>query len=546
MKKIIRFFVFTALLVTLAAAPAAGAAAAEFPAAPQKAGWVQNDEGQWKYSADGAVWTSGWKKISGSWYWFDSDGVMATGFTQVGEGLYSCFGSSSGKMLSNCWAQDAEGQWYWIGSSGYAITGWKKISGSWYWFNSDGVMATGFTKVGEGLYSCFGSSSGKMLSNCWAQDAEGSWYWIGSNGYAITGWKKVSGVWYYFDPSTRQMVTGTRRIGDSLYLFSDGGRMQAGCWVSQTVTDETILVNDEPYTHTVWYYYGSSGARYSGWLKYNGYWYYFNPVTWDDNGALTDDGRMVVRDDNIPGSGFVYDGKVYQVDSAGRWCASLWVKVESAKVDEEIPEGGVPDDESDASFTTTDWYYYDSTGTMVTGGWLKIGSSWYYFGADGKMYANREEKIGRVVYTFDANGHYTTQSEAGDGATAAQDRLVAEALKYEGCSYVYGGTTPGGFDCSGFVQYVYKQCGYSISRVASTQNRDGTWVSRSELQPGDIIVFYNSSYTGIGHVGLYIGNNQFIHARNSRYGVCIDSLSASDDGGYWSSHYYSARRIVSG
>ena len=107
--------------------------------------------------------------------------------------------------------------------------------------------------------------------------------------------------------------------------------------------------------------------------------------------------------------------------------------------------------------------------------------------------------------------------------------------------YVYGGTSPAGFDCSGFVYYVYKQCGYSITRTATAQNSDGRYVARSNLQPGDIIIFYNGYKSAIGHAGIYIGNNQFIHASSGGGRVMISSLSET----YYNTRFYSARRVVS-
>ncbi|MCD8088018.1 MAG: C40 family peptidase, partial [Oscillospiraceae bacterium] len=135
----------------------------------------------------------------------------------------------------------------------------------------------------------------------------------------------------------------------------------------------------------------------------------------------------------------------------------------------------------------------------------------------------------------------STASSLSSSSTSAGEAIVAEAKKYLGVSYVYGGTSPSGFDCSGLVYYVYKQCGYSITRTASSQNSDGTYVSRDNLQPGDIIVFYNSAMTAIGHVGIYIGDGQFIHASSGSGKVVISDLSST----YYNSHYYSARRIVS-
>lgn len=119
------------------------------------------------------------------------------------------------------------------------------------------------------------------------------------------------------------------------------------------------------------------------------------------------------------------------------------------------------------------------------------------------------------------------------------DAVAEYALTLKGCRYVYGGTTTSGFDCSGFVQYVYKQMGYSINRTSSSQYSNGVSVSKANLQPGDI-VFFSKSGNGITHVGIYIGNNEFIHASSPSTGVIISSLSSS----YYTSGYVGARRIV--
>lgn len=111
-----------------------------------------------------------------------------------------------------------------------------------------------------------------------------------------------------------------------------------------------------------------------------------------------------------------------------------------------------------------------------------------------------------------------------------------------GCRYVYGGTSPSGFDCSGFAQYVYKQFGVSINRTASAQMDNGASVSMSELQPGDL-VFFKKSGTGssrASHVGIYIGGGQFVHASSSKVGVIISNL----DSAYYTTGFVGARRIV--
>ncbi len=123
--------------------------------------------------------------------------------------------------------------------------------------------------------------------------------------------------------------------------------------------------------------------------------------------------------------------------------------------------------------------------------------------------------------------------------TATGAEIVAYAKKYLGYKYVYGGSTPSGFDCSGFTSYVYKHFGYSLLRSSSAQASNGKAVSKSELQAGDIVCFARSSGSKkVGHVGIYIGGGKFIHAANSRKGVIISNISG--DGFY----FVCARRVI--
>lgn len=112
--------------------------------------------------------------------------------------------------------------------------------------------------------------------------------------------------------------------------------------------------------------------------------------------------------------------------------------------------------------------------------------------------------------------------------------VVSYAKQFLGCKYVYGGTSPSGFDCSGFTQYVYKNFGVNLNRTAAAQYSNGQSVT--SLQAGDLVMFGKS---GINHVGIYIGGNSFIHAANKSQGVRIDTLST----GYYKTNYVGARRI---
>ena len=129
-----------------------------------------------------------------------------------------------------------------------------------------------------------------------------------------------------------------------------------------------------------------------------------------------------------------------------------------------------------------------------------------------------------------------------DSMTALQAQIVAYARSFLGCAYVYGGNGPKAFDCSGLTKYIYKHFGYTINRTATQQLKNGVPVSKENLQPGDL-VFFNSEGTGVNratHVGIYIGDGNFLHASNKRVGVTITSLSDA----YRVRTYTTARRII--
>ena len=124
------------------------------------------------------------------------------------------------------------------------------------------------------------------------------------------------------------------------------------------------------------------------------------------------------------------------------------------------------------------------------------------------------------------------------GASYLANTIISLAKDYMGVPYIFGGTTPYGFDCSGYVQYVFAKAGISIPRTADVQYDFGTPISTTDLVEGDL-VFFTTYLPGASHVGIYLGDNKFIHASSSR-GVTISSLSQA----YYSSHYIGARRIL--
>ena len=139
-----------------------------------------------------------------------------------------------------------------------------------------------------------------------------------------------------------------------------------------------------------------------------------------------------------------------------------------------------------------------------------------------------------------SNSSGIVSGNTGSSAPSADGQAILnKAKQYLGAPYVYGGASPSGFDCSGFVYYVLKSLGYSPYRTPADQYQMGTYVSKANLQPGDIVFFHGTYASGISHVGIYAGNGQFIHAPNSRSVVSYSDLTS----GYWANHYYGARRM---
>lgn len=156
-------------------------------------------------------------------------------------------------------------------------------------------------------------------------------------------------------------------------------------------------------------------------------------------------------------------------------------------------------------------------------GWYKV----QYEGLTGYVRSDLMELTEQPVY----NSSASSVSNVGQ-------QIADLGLQYIGTPYVWGGTTTSGFDCSGFTQYVFRQMGYSLNRTAAQQLNNGYAVT--DLQPGDL-VFFNNTYStsaAASHVGIYIGNNQFVHSASG--GVKVTSLSDS----YYASRYIGARRIV--
>ena len=524
LNKKIRRYLALVLCLSILLVPVEGYAAKNNQSTNQRvrttttaAGWVSSGGRWWYRNADGSYPKSTWKLINGSWYYFESDGWMATGWKKLG------------------------GEWYYLTSSGAMATGWVKLNGKYYFMNGSGVMQHD-TWVDNGVYYVNSDGvwvEGKTSQNrvessrtdsaagwvsgggrWWYREADGSyprnswkvingsWYYFDGSGWMVTGWLKRASSWYYLEPGNGNMETGWRKIGSTWYYLNPGNGDMATGWTTIGGTR---------------YYMNQDGAMVEGWSQQNGTWYYLKPGSgniatgWLKLGAtwyyLASDGKMLTGFQNIGGS-------KYYLNTGSGAMAVGWLQLGS------------------------DWYYMNGSGAMLTD-WQNIDGSEYYFyssgamavstviggveiGADGK--ASRTESqamgtltkflktmiqpVGNTLYVW-GGGHDAWTD--GDGLRIGMNPKWKQFYNQQGASYNYTKHRyeyQNGLDCSGLVSWaVYntyntksnqKETAYSSTSTGFpaylTNKGFGSHgkVSGGTFTPGDVV-----SMTG--HVWVVLG-----------------------------------------
>ena len=182
-------------------------------------------------------------------------------------------------------------------------------------------------------------------------------------------------------------------------------------------------------------------------------------------------------------------------------------------------------------------YYGDITKAAVKAFQKKYGLE--QDGIAGKQTIGKIEKLtgGKVQIASKS----AAMTEASRGVVSAADKLISFAKRFIGVRYRWGGSSPKGFDCSGFTQYVFKNIGIALNRTSTSQAAQGKRVSKSNLQPGDLVFFdTNGGNNRINHVGIYIGGGRFIQSSSTGTGVTISNISS----GFYSGTYMTARRVI--
>lgn len=205
----------------------------------------------------------------------------------------------------------------------------------------------------------------------------------------------------------------------------------------------------------------------------------------------------------------------------------------STTADAALGYGLVDTDGSSLNMRAAAGTSYDTVASIPGGTVLElegVDNGWYKITYSGKTgYVSSDY----ITITTEPDATETASSDLGA-------QIVAYAEEYLGTPYVLGGNGPNQFDCSGFTKYVYSHFGYTLNRTAADQLQNGVSVSKDELQPGDLVFFKYRTSKPVSHVGIYIGNGEFIHASTNRYVVQIDQMES----GHYANVYVYARRII--
>lgn len=313
----------------------------------------------------------------------------------------------------------------------------------------------------------------------WLFLEEGTYY-LNEEGKPLTGWQTINQDMFYFD-SEGLRVSGRVEIDGQLYHFQSAGQLLNGWQQNRRMYYDAygVFLTGAQHIEGYSYLFDEQDMRLSGWHEVDGTTFYYQP-----------DGTMAVSETII-------EETAYNFSADGTIRTGMYSDMAGMR-------------------------YYDAYGYQLTG-WQTIDEAVYYFDEQsGYAYVDCEFE----GWHFDEDGTATkVELPKPDSIQETPDvdiNTIAASIAASqvGSAYVYGGSSPGGFDFSGLIYYAYAQCGIAIPRTAQEQGAVGYALSYGTMQPGDIIVWNRGE-----HASLYIGNNQMIHALNPATGVVISDVT---------------------
>ena len=313
-------------------------------------GWIDLGEGNYYYAkSSGALAIGEWVKSGGKWYWMKSDGLMARNETVNIGGKEYMF--TDGGVMRSGWISQDNGDYLYADGGAIVKSDWVKSKGKWYWMDEDGLMTRDTTLTLDGKQYMF-ADNGVMRTGWIKQGDSGDYLYAKSSGILQKkAWVKSGGKWYWIDEDGLMAHDTTLTLDGKEYMFAPNGVMQTG-WIKQGDGGDYL-------------YAKSSGIlQKNKWVKSGGKWYW-----------LKEDGLMA-RNEKL-----TFDGKDYWFKDNGVM-ATGWIKLNNG----------------------VDYYYAKSSGILQKNAWVKSGGEWYWMKEDGLMARNETVTIGDVDYDFDDAG----------------------------------------------------------------------------------------------------------------------------------------------
>ena len=512
----------------------------------KNAGWIDYKNNRYYTRQGGALFRNQFIKFGDIYYYMGSDGSVQKGVVQTANGVY--YADPESGIIQNLkegW-MEKDGKQYYMSPNGKFYSNQIITFGNiWYYMGSDGSVQKGYTKAADGTLYYGNPETGILKRSGWVEIENKKYYanergalyknqiitfgdigyCMGADGSVQYGAVTLNGVTYYTDEVTGiiQKKTGWIEKNGKKYYANEKGIL----YRNQIITfgDIWYCMGDDG---SVQYGIGEAGGKLyhtdeqtgivikvAGWIEKGGNRYYSNAQGILYRNQFISFGSIYYycRDDGAICYGKqVINGIKYQFDETGIM----------------IKESGWGENEGKK------YYKNPATGFPYKNQWVTFGQVWYYAGMDGLMVSGWHEINGARYYFYPETfvmarnvsiDGWEIGSDGKAGSTQYLKKKINEIKKYVSVPYQTGGTTPLGWDCSGFTMWALKYLGVNIPRLSFEQAVCGTAIDKNDMskwKPGDILVYSSGGYAG--HVALYLGDGMLMHALNYRWGTLIQGV----------------------